>query len=223
MSAETPGQAPGIEVTHDPEIPVRFVQLWLCDLCLDGDGEQCHTPGCSLWLNRPPDMPIRNGAAVTVLDAAPAPRADGTPGRARPTREALETLILGWGEKAGQPDRDQPSAIAYTIAARDLRATIDEADAGRAAFLDEILLNVNDEPHVGEADEDFAIRYVRDLEHQAGELATLIAEGEPLTVKPADDVKPAPELAVTLAPGEEPGDNLTEDQRQRYRQWLAGQ
>ena len=71
MSAETPGQAPGIEVTHDPEIPVRFVQLWLCDLCLDGDGEQCHTPDCSLWLNRPPDMPIRNGAAVTVLDAAP--------------------------------------------------------------------------------------------------------------------------------------------------------
>jgi hypothetical protein len=63
-------------------------------------------------------------------------------------------------------------------------------------FINEILLNANDEPHIAEAEEDFAIRYVRDLEHQAGELATLIAEGEPLSVKPSDDVKPAPELAA---------------------------
>lgn len=71
MTTPTPERTPGIEVTHEPEIPVRFVQLWLCDPCLDGDGEQCHTPGCSLWLNRPPDRSIREGASVTVLDAAP--------------------------------------------------------------------------------------------------------------------------------------------------------
>lgn len=31
----------------------------LCDLCLDGAGGECHTPGCIMWLNRAPDLAIR--------------------------------------------------------------------------------------------------------------------------------------------------------------------
>jgi hypothetical protein len=58
---------PDIEVTHDPEIPVRLVQLWLCDPCLDGMGGQCHTPGCALWINRAPDLPLRGNPFVTIL------------------------------------------------------------------------------------------------------------------------------------------------------------
>lgn len=50
------------------EIPVRRVTLWLCDLCLDGAGGQCHTPGCALWINRAPDLPLRNSPMVTVHD-----------------------------------------------------------------------------------------------------------------------------------------------------------
>lgn len=57
----------GIEVTHDPEIGVRLVQLYLCDLCLDGAGGQCHTPGCSLWLNRAPDIALRGNPGVTII------------------------------------------------------------------------------------------------------------------------------------------------------------
>lgn len=69
MTGVTAGQADEVEVTHDPEIPVRMVQLWLCDLCLDGAGGECHTPGCSLWINRAPDLSLRNNPMVTILAA----------------------------------------------------------------------------------------------------------------------------------------------------------
>jgi hypothetical protein len=34
------------------------VTLVLCTGCLAGKGGECHTPGCSLWMNRGPDIPI---------------------------------------------------------------------------------------------------------------------------------------------------------------------
>ena len=58
----------------EPETPVRLVQIWLCDLCLNGAGGECHTPGCALWINRAPDLPLRNSPFVTILDA---PSAEG--------------------------------------------------------------------------------------------------------------------------------------------------
>lgn len=42
-----------------PEIPLQRVTLTLCVLCLAGMGGECHSPGCALWLNRAPDIPIR--------------------------------------------------------------------------------------------------------------------------------------------------------------------
>ena len=66
----TPGQPAGIEVTHDPEIPVHLVQLWLCDLCLDGAGGECHVPGCALWINRAPDVALHGNPMVTILDVS---------------------------------------------------------------------------------------------------------------------------------------------------------
>ena len=58
----------GIEVTHDPEIPVHLVQLNLCEPCLDGVGGECHTPGCSLFLHTAPDLPVRNSAGVRIIE-----------------------------------------------------------------------------------------------------------------------------------------------------------
>jgi hypothetical protein len=43
-------------------------------LCLDGNGEECHTPGCSLWLNRPPERSIRDHPGVTITAAPDAPQ-----------------------------------------------------------------------------------------------------------------------------------------------------
>jgi hypothetical protein len=31
--------------------PLRLVQLRICQACLDGEGAECHTPGCALWLH----------------------------------------------------------------------------------------------------------------------------------------------------------------------------
>lgn len=53
---------------HDPEPTLHLVTLWLCSLCLDGAGGECHTPGCALWINRAPDLPLRN--AVESIDGA---------------------------------------------------------------------------------------------------------------------------------------------------------
>jgi len=64
-----------VVAARESEIPVRLVQLWLCDPCIDGNGQECHTPGCSLWLNRPPSRAIRDGVGVTILAAAPEPHA----------------------------------------------------------------------------------------------------------------------------------------------------
>ena len=70
-----PGQAArrGKPIDYEPEIPVRLVQLWLCDLCLDGEGDECHTPGCSLWIHDVPKPAIRNSQGVTILGNATEP------------------------------------------------------------------------------------------------------------------------------------------------------
>lgn len=37
---------------------IKKVQIWLCEACLNGEGEECHTPGCALFLHNSPGMPI---------------------------------------------------------------------------------------------------------------------------------------------------------------------
>lgn len=37
---------------------VKHVKIWLCEACLDGNGEVCHTPRCALCRNRSPDIPV---------------------------------------------------------------------------------------------------------------------------------------------------------------------
>lgn len=36
---------------------LKHIKIWVCQYCLDGKGEECHTPGCSLYLHRV-DLPI---------------------------------------------------------------------------------------------------------------------------------------------------------------------
>lgn len=40
------------------QIPVRRVTLLVCELCLAGDGGECHVPGCAFWMRRAPDKPL---------------------------------------------------------------------------------------------------------------------------------------------------------------------
>ena len=35
----------------EPDITVKEYVISLCQACIDGIGEECHTPGCALWLH----------------------------------------------------------------------------------------------------------------------------------------------------------------------------
>ena len=55
----------------DEGVPLREVVLLLCDMCLRGEGGECHSPGCSLWMNRAPDIAVTPLAGRTVLEPEP--------------------------------------------------------------------------------------------------------------------------------------------------------
>lgn len=46
------------EIVVPCEPKVHLVKIRLCELCLRGDGQECHTPGCALWLHNSPGMPV---------------------------------------------------------------------------------------------------------------------------------------------------------------------
>lgn len=37
---------------------VKKVEILLCESCLKGEGQECHTPGCALFLHNSPGHPI---------------------------------------------------------------------------------------------------------------------------------------------------------------------
>lgn len=36
---------------------IKKIEIWICEACLKGEGSECHTPGCALFLHRV-DLPI---------------------------------------------------------------------------------------------------------------------------------------------------------------------
>jgi len=56
-------------MTAEPTL--HRVVLTLCSACIDGMGDQCHTPGCAFIRNRPPDFSIRDSCNVESIDGAP--------------------------------------------------------------------------------------------------------------------------------------------------------
>lgn len=34
------------------------VTLDICEPCIEGAGEECHTPGCAFWMMRAPETPF---------------------------------------------------------------------------------------------------------------------------------------------------------------------
>lgn len=55
-------------MTGESEPTLHEVRLTLCSLCLDGAGGECHTPACALWINRAPDLPLRDHPFVHSID-----------------------------------------------------------------------------------------------------------------------------------------------------------
>lgn len=91
---------------EEREIAYHEVTLRLCAMCLDGKGGECHSPGCALWINRAPDLPLRDHPFVHSIDGQ-AWNSDFTE-REAPTclsteelRDACEQAVRElWGEDA---------------------------------------------------------------------------------------------------------------------------
>jgi len=45
---------------------IKRIEIRICEACLNGEGQECHTPGCALWLHKV-DLPIDPGL-YRVLD-----------------------------------------------------------------------------------------------------------------------------------------------------------
>jgi len=40
---------------------IKVVTMHICEACLDGVGQECHTPGCAMWLHTV-DLPFPPGS-----------------------------------------------------------------------------------------------------------------------------------------------------------------
>ncbi len=49
---------------------LKTIKITICQDCLDGKGQECHTPGCALWLHSV-DLPIDERLYEVVAEAAP--------------------------------------------------------------------------------------------------------------------------------------------------------
>jgi hypothetical protein len=54
---------------------LTFGGVNVCGACLRGEGGECHTPGCSFWMNRAPDIPFTLQPAAPLEDDAAVKRA----------------------------------------------------------------------------------------------------------------------------------------------------
>ncbi|MGB3443966.1 MAG: hypothetical protein WBA97_34960 [Actinophytocola sp.] len=109
----------GSSQVQDNEFPVHKITLNLCEPCINGVGEECHTPGCDLWLHAV-DMPIL-AAQEQVQDEPSAVETVASHLAASAVADAIEGGLVSWGDfpEIGQYDWD-----AVTTRMRDLVAPL---------------------------------------------------------------------------------------------------
>jgi hypothetical protein len=55
---------------------VHQIVIWICEACLKGEGSECHTPGCALFLHRV-DLPI-DELLYTVIGGMESPASEAS-------------------------------------------------------------------------------------------------------------------------------------------------
>lgn len=110
MTAETPAQA--------DEPVTRIVQVPLCDPCIDGQGQECHTPGCAFFLFAPPERSIRDFTTIAAAPAQPAPELDVAMRETRELREQVGQLAYELKVSAAKLHPSAQSAVQEAVAAR---------------------------------------------------------------------------------------------------------
>ena len=44
---------------------IKYIAIRICEACLNGEGEECHTPGCALFLHSV-DLSIDEGLYIVL-------------------------------------------------------------------------------------------------------------------------------------------------------------
>jgi hypothetical protein len=101
--------------TIDPAL--KRVQMLICTACLDGIGEECHTPGCAMFLHRV-DIPFPKGAYTEIPDAAATPRGAPEPLSLQAVREdeRMACWKIAEAERASAAVDKQAWLVAFDIA-----------------------------------------------------------------------------------------------------------
>lgn len=82
-------------MSKQPGPAMRYVKVRICQMCIDGKGQECHTPGCALFLHSV-DLPIRE---ELIEDVTPAEEA---------APDLLDACIIARGAMiSGAPIDDQ--------------------------------------------------------------------------------------------------------------------
>lgn len=53
------------------KMKVHKIVIWICEACLRGEGDECHTPGCALFLHAV-DIPIHR-ELYEIIESREAP------------------------------------------------------------------------------------------------------------------------------------------------------
>jgi len=66
MTLTGPGRSLGVAGGIGVDMKIKYIAIRICDACLKGEGQECHTPGCALFLHKV-DLPIDENLYL-VLD-----------------------------------------------------------------------------------------------------------------------------------------------------------
>lgn len=101
--------------TKEPK--TERVIAFICSLCLDGAGGECHTSGCLLWVKQLPGdgIPIRDYCDTKSLAGIPDPQA--LVAVCREMQEALKAITEKGAYSGPQPALHEQAAKALTHAA----------------------------------------------------------------------------------------------------------
>ena len=154
-----PGEAPRVTDRHrergaSGETPsdltdVRAVIVHLCVACIKGVGQECHTPGCALFLHRV-DIPIMEELLedaepyFVLADAADAWRQRRLVGMARDARLEAAVDAVRRASSAGTEAEPRPSIAAALADAGSLAETA-RNDEREAAYRDRMIVALSQE------------------------------------------------------------------------------
>ena len=72
---------------------LKKIEIIICEDCLTGKGGECHTPGCALFLNRCPDIPIMPELYKVIKEFSDDERILFTDENAEPSIEEVNGVV----------------------------------------------------------------------------------------------------------------------------------